>query len=185
MGTVMTEAEARKIFDAKLALCDVLGLDLKAECADAGVPVEMIEKFLNADKGLANAMTHLIVNPSALPLGGSDLGDPQPTDPGFGFLCLSQKMTGLPMMVWTMEKGDSAKAPYIRVQTNHSAAPQVRSAVDVSVEEGPKLVAGTGITDPDFAAAAEFISRNMRLLLDYWNGVATSSGLLKGISRSR
>jgi hypothetical protein len=129
-------------------------------------------------------MTHLIVDPSALPTGGGDLTEPPRGDLGLGFLCLNQNVTGLPMIVWTMEKGDSVKAPYIRVQTNHSAAPRVTSAVDLSVEEKPKLAAGAGISDSDFAAAAGFISRNLQLLLDYWNGVVSSIGLLKGISRS-
>jgi hypothetical protein len=181
----MTETEAKEIFDKKLALCDVLGLDLRDECLRAGVPSEMIDKFLAADQKLASAMTHVITNPSALPSGNADQPEPRSGNAGFGFLCLNQKVTGLPMIVWTMEKGDSAKPPYIRVQTNHSVDPMIRSAADLSIEEKPLLVAGAGISDVDLAAATGFIIRNLQPLLDYWNGAVSSIGLLKRISRSR
>jgi hypothetical protein len=181
----MTEAEAKKIFDAKLPLCDVLGLDLRAECLNAGVPGEMIDKFLKADSDLATAMTRVITNPSALPSGAVDHSDSPTGETGFGFLCLNQKITGLPMIVWTMEKGDSVKPPYIRIQANHSTSPLVRSAVDLSIEKKPILLAGATLPDTDFAAAAEFIARNLQPLLDYWNGTISSLGLLKRISRSR
>lgn len=48
----LSEDEAKRIFDHKLAICKALGWDVKAQCAAAGVPEALIDKFIAADRRL-------------------------------------------------------------------------------------------------------------------------------------
>jgi len=183
----MTEAEARKIFDMKNSLCDVLGLDVKTACIDAGVPADMVDKFIRADKALTAATARFIRDPSVLAS-----GEPVVTQKGTGrleergreFTCLSQKSTGLAMIIWIMAKGISQKIPHIRVQTNHSNFPQITSSVCVSIEEQPRLAAGSGIADGDLKDAIEFVRRNHSGLLNHWRGATDSFVLVKRMTRA-
>jgi hypothetical protein len=162
----MIEAEARKIFDLKLPLCGTLGLDVREVCIDAGVPVEMVDKFIAADKALTNAMRACTTDPTVLPLAGPLSRDANDA----GFSCLSQKVTGLPMIIWVIASGAPEDVPYIRVQTDHSAAPRVTESVCLTVGENPALIAGSGLAEDDTAAAAAFVLRNRKALLDQWKG---------------
>lgn len=175
----MTELEARKIFDLKLALCGALGLDVREVCVDAGVPVEMVDKFIAADRALTNAMRVCTNDPAVLPT-----ADSSPRDAARrGFSCFSQRVTGLPMIIWVMSNGARAAVPYIRVQTDHSAAPRVTGSVCLSIDESPDLIAGSGLAAEDKAAAAAFVRLNRVALLEHWNGVKEPSALI-GVPRS-
>jgi hypothetical protein len=173
----MTEIEAKRIFDEKLPICDVLGLDVKTACIEAGVPAEMVDRFLRTDMAITSALDACITDPTQLPLKTSD-------DHGGRFACLSQKSTGLPMLIWSLVTSDRQQTPHVLVQTNHSVSPKIRSTVRVSIEEAPRLILGTGISDADLAAAGDFISRNRTVLLGYWEGGVDSAGLTAGITRS-
>ncbi len=48
----LSEEDARRIFDHKVAICKVLGGDVRQKCLDAGVPARMLEKFLADDQEL-------------------------------------------------------------------------------------------------------------------------------------
>jgi hypothetical protein len=168
----MTEFEARKIFDLKLSLCATMGLDVRAACVDAGVPLEMVDKFIAADRTLTNAMRVFTSDPAFLASAGS-------TGRGTGFSCLSQKHTGLPMIIWVMARSASTATPYIRVQTDHSAIPQVQGSVRLSIGENPSLIDGAGLAADDMRIAAAFIRRNRDALLDQWNGVGDPSAFVE------
>ena len=183
----MTEAEARKIFDLKISLCDVLGLDVKTACIDAGVPADMVDKFVRADKALTAATARLIRDPSVLALEQPVVtrkGNGRPGERDREFTCLSQKSTGLAMIIWIMAKGISQKIPHIRVQANHSNFPQITSSVCVSIEEQPRLAAGSGIADGDLKDAIEFVRQNRVGLLAHWRGTTDSFMLVKKIARA-
>ena len=53
----MSEQEARKVFSHAIAMCKVFGGDVRAMCAERGVPNEIIDKLLAEqetwDRGLA------------------------------------------------------------------------------------------------------------------------------------
>ncbi|HVP20173.1 MAG TPA: hypothetical protein VMU36_14395 [Spirochaetia bacterium] len=53
----MSEQEARKVFSHAIAMCKVFGGNIRAMCAQRGVPDEMISKLLSEqeawDRGLA------------------------------------------------------------------------------------------------------------------------------------
>jgi len=48
----LSEEDAKRVFDHKVAICKVLGGDVRQKCLDAGVPAQLIEKFLAADQAL-------------------------------------------------------------------------------------------------------------------------------------
>ncbi len=170
----MTESEAKRIFDEKLPLCDVLGLDVRAACIEAGVPADMVDALLRADKAMTSAIDVVITDPKQLP-----------QEPPFesGFACLSQKRTGLPMLVWSLVKSDLRQTPHVLVQVNHSATPQIKSTVRVSIEETPRLILGEGLENDDFTTVKAFIARNRAALLGHWNGVGSAAELIAGIER--
>ena len=88
------------------------------------------------------------------------------------------------MIIWIMAKGISQKIPHIRIQTNHSNFPQITHSVCVSIDEQPRLVAGSGIADGDLKDAIEFVRQNRRGLLDHWRGTTDSFVLVKRIARA-
>jgi len=53
----MSEDEARRIFDHKFSVCSVLGGDVKAECIRAGVPAEMVDRFLRGQQKFTRFMS--------------------------------------------------------------------------------------------------------------------------------
>ena len=187
----MTEPEARKIFAQKLALCDVLGLDLKGECLAAGVPVDVFDRLVRADRGLARAMSACITDPTLMPLksaaavGTTSLATvgPEPQEMGPGFTCLGQACTGLPMIVWAMVRRDSRKVPYVRVQSNHRLIPEIRTAIDLTLDHRPKVLSGIEMSETDLVSTRKFISRNRKVLLDYWKGTVDSRRLIDTLSR--
>jgi hypothetical protein len=184
---LVTEAEARKIFDEKLPLCDVLGLDVRATCIGAGVPPELVDKFLNDEAALRSAMNQVIRDPAVLPTRGPAVGEAGPPgassrDPGdAGFLCLSPSLTGLPMNVWAMVAADSRRTPYLRVQANHSRVPQIQQAADLAIRVDPQMLSGARLSEQDAAVASGFVLRNRDALLDYWYGRAGSASFMKRI----
>ncbi len=95
-----------------------------------------------------------------------------------GFTCLGQSSTGLPMIVWAMVRRDSRKVPYVRVQSNHALNPEIRTAIDLTLDHRPKVLSGSEMSPPDLASMREFIRRHRRVLLDYWKGTVDSRQLI-------
>ncbi len=183
----MRESEARKIFDQKASLCDVLGLDLRAECLGAGMPSELFDRFLKADRKLDRAMSVCIGKPSLLP-SGPDAARTSPVESAnvsVGFTCLGQACTGLSMIAWAMVRCDSRSVPYIRIQADHSAAPRITEARDFTVDARARLLSGASLSDRDLAEVRGFIRRNRGLLQDYWTGAIDSRSLVETLSRRR
>jgi hypothetical protein len=181
----MTESEARKVFEQKLSLCDVLGLDLKGECLAAGVPADMFDRLVQADRRLARAMTACISDPSLMPSRRATraaIAGGEAQEMSVGFTCLGQSCTGLPMIVWAMVRRDSRKVPYVRVQSNHDLVPEIRTAIDLTLDHRPKLLPGSAMSEPDLASTREFVRRNRRVLLDYWTGTLDSRQLIDGLA---
>jgi hypothetical protein len=181
----VTEPEARKIFNQKTSLCDVLGLDLRAECLEAGIPSELFDRLLKVDRKLGRAMTACIGKPSLLPLGSAAARTPlvESASVSLGFTCLGQACTGLPMIAWAMVKCDSRNVPYIRIQADHSAAPRITEACDFTVDAHARLLSGTFLSDRDLAEVRGFIRRNLGLLRGYWTGAIDSRSLVETLSR--
>jgi hypothetical protein len=72
----VSEDEAKRIFDHKLAICKVLGGDVKAQCAAAGVPNALIDKFLAADRQLTRFINRH--DDSGTPMDSNPLGPQRP-----------------------------------------------------------------------------------------------------------
>jgi hypothetical protein len=180
----MTEAEARRIFDQKLPLCEVLGLDVRATCIAAGVPADLVDKFLAKERTLNAAMGRVIRDPSVLPAGGGSGTGVGTGVVNVGFVCLKEDCTGLPMIIWVMERGDAKRKPYLRVQADHSPVPRITHAVDISIDRKPRVTSGQGLSPADEELVSGFIRQNLRALRDYWTGAVNSEGLVRRICRS-
>lgn len=184
----MTESEARRIFHDKLAICDVLGLDVRQACTEAGIPGAMLDRIMEDHAVKTAATTRCISDPSVLPLGrppaaGGAARNGAGVEPGF--LCLGQQLTGLPMIVWVFGKGTSRGAPYLRVQADCSAEPRTDGSSRVSIEEVPRLLEGPSMAEQDFAAVAAFIRGNRAALVSHWNGNESPVRLMRKIVRIR
>jgi hypothetical protein len=180
----MTQTEAREIFQDKLALCDVLGLDIRQACIEAGVPGPMLERIIRDHAAKTAATNRCIADPAVLPV--CSPVSPEGNEPGF--LCLGQKLTGLPMIVWVLQRrpnGWTARgapgSPYLRVQADHDAAPRTDGSARVSLKDPPEQVDGPPIPTRDFGALCAFICANRGALAAYWNRADTRIQLLKRI----
>lgn len=202
----MTESEAREIFHDKLALCDVLGLDVRQACIDAGVPAVMLDRIIRDHDVKTAATTRIITDPTVLPLSAAGAGQAGPRQAGPdtdepGFLCLGQKLTGLPMIVWVLQGGTvgstvgstggstggasagmgTQRLPYLRAQADHSQAPRTDCSVRVSLAEPPRQLDGPPMAPSDFGSIAEFIRANRDALVAHWNRSDGRVGLLRKI----
>ncbi len=194
----MTESEAREIFHDKLALCDVLGLDVRQACLDAGVPAPMLDRIIRDHQVTTAATTRIIADPTVLPVGAAGPGHANADASEPGFLCLGQKLTGLPMIIWVLQgkadrsagaaAGGTASAgvgeeprPYLRAQADHSLAPRTEGSARVSLAEPPRQIDGPPLAPADFALIAEFIRANRGALVAHWFREDGRVGLLKKI----
>jgi hypothetical protein len=53
----MPESEARRIFDHKWSMCRVFGGDVRRQCLDAGVPGDLIDRFMTQDSRFEQFMS--------------------------------------------------------------------------------------------------------------------------------
>ena len=82
---------------------------------------------------------------------------------------VTQKKTGLPMMIWVDIKTKRKHIPRIKVSKTHAYKMVTDDLVSVSIEDNPKILAGTGLKAKDFEIVKSFIKQNKELLLKYWN----------------
>jgi hypothetical protein len=184
MENVVTEREARRIFHDKLPICDVLGLDVRGACIQAGVPAPLVDRILQDHAAKTAATRRCISDPSVMPVGSPSaavgaVGRGAGNDPVFH--CLGQKLTGLPMIVWVFRTGASEGPPYLRVQADHSTAPRTDGSCRVSVHEVPRQLDGLPMAEPDFTAVTAFIRANRAVLTSHWNGAESSIRLMRKI----
>jgi hypothetical protein len=140
------------------------------------------------------------------------LEDPVSADDAFLMECLWQKETGLPMRVWSSDLPTFA-VPILRVQTSHDDKSELGQCVGISISRGNPLVicktiliktevgrhlAGKSnvpvplnsplhrddwLTQDDLGLVSLFIQRNLAALLDHWQGISSTSQLLRELKR--
>ena len=93
---------------------------------------------------------------------------------------LRQKTTGLPMVIWVSEKQGSHSAR-IKVGTTHSEKINLDETVSISISNPPVMVASSGLSNKDLQLVSEFIKRNEKLLLDYWNKEIDTGDLITNL----
>jgi len=173
----MTEADARRVFHDMLALCDVLGRDVREACIEAGVPAAMLDRIMRDHAAATAATTRCIMDPAVMPVTGPAPRRGRGQQPGF--LCLGQKLTGLPMIVWVMQSTAANGSPYLRVQCDHSPAPRADGSARVSLEVPAAQIDGPPMAPADFLPLAAFIRTNRGALLEHWNRGASTMRLLR------
>ncbi|MDQ7089617.1 MAG: hypothetical protein Q9M50_03100 [Methylococcales bacterium] len=80
-----------------------------------------------------------------------------------------EKPTGLPMVIWVSERGNTKHAPRIKVSTNNNDKMIEGQTVSVSITEPPEIMAEFGLRSKDLQLVIKFIELNRSLLLDYWD----------------
>ena len=106
-------------------------------------------------------------------LGGED------SDFLFEMANISQKRTGLPMIIWISEKR-SSHGPRIKVQKGYWDKIKDNEWFYISVSDNPKIVAGDQgeISNKDVKLVEDFIKLNLDLTLRYWNKEILTDELL-------
>lgn len=80
-----------------------------------------------------------------------------------------QKDTGLPMIIWVLEKGKAQHGPRIKVNATHSHKLDIDTAISVTIDDDPRCVAGGDLSGADLKEVRKFIELNKDALLDYWH----------------
>lgn len=80
-----------------------------------------------------------------------------------------QTDTGLPMIIWVLEKGKAQHGPRIKVNATHSRKMDIDTAISVTVDDNPRCVAGGELSRADLKKVRKFIELNKEAILDYWH----------------
>ena len=91
--------------------------------------------------------------------------------------------TGLPMVIWIKPKGNEKHGARIKVQTEHGDKAREGQWVTVTVENEPKLI-GKGLHTKDFTLVSDFVKKNQKILLQFWNDTISLSAFLNKITRT-
>ncbi len=94
-----------------------------------------------------------------------------------------EKSTGLPMIIWVSERGNTKHAPRIKVSTNLNDKMIEGQTVSVSITEPSEIMAGMGLKSKNLQLVIEFIELNQSLLLDYWNGKIDTTDLVLDLKK--
>jgi len=80
-----------------------------------------------------------------------------------------QDDTGLPMIIWILEKGSVRHGPRIKVNATHSHKMDIKTAISVTVDDDPRCVAEGELPGDDMKKIRQFIALNKDVILDYWH----------------
>ena len=92
---------------------------------------------------------------------------------------LRQNRTGLPMVIWVSEKGNTKHGPRIKVSKTHSHKTDIYNSVSVSIANPAKIMAGSGLEKKDLQYIQEYIEKNKKTLLKYWDGSIDTYDLIE------
>ncbi len=90
--------------------------------------------------------------------------------------------TGLPMTVWVSAKGGARHD--VRVKVNMKAGPRadVGDMAVVAVRPRPRLLHGE-LSSRDLGAVSRWIELNHQIIMDHWEGRASSALLIRSLQR--
>ena len=98
---------------------------------------------------------------------------------------LPPRLTGLPMVVWLLERGRARHDARIKVSRTHGIRIDPTNTVSVAVRPAPRLPAprlATGdLSRADLRVVAEWVELNRDVILDYWHGRIFTDELLQRI----
>lgn len=88
--------------------------------------------------------------------------------------------TGLPMTVWVGPRGNSRHDVRVKVDMLHGNHMDPSNTAVVGLRPTPHIITGT-LSQDDENAVYQWISLNIALLLDYWEGAIGPSQLVRGL----
>lgn len=96
---------------------------------------------------------------------------------------LKPEETGLPVIVYVSDKGNSQHGPRIKVQNDYSSK-VTNDWFSITIETNAKVPNSQShikikVKDKDLVKVKQWISLNKDLLLKYWNGAITTTTFIK------
>ena len=88
--------------------------------------------------------------------------------------------TGLPMTVWVSPKGRARHHAWVKVCMTPGERMDADHVAVVSIRPEPRLLHGD-LSGSDFIAVRRWIAANAALLIDYWDGRASTFDLVRGL----
>jgi len=86
----------------------------------------------------------------------------------WGMSNLRQDQTNLPMIIWVHVKEGVSHGPRVKVNRSHSHKITTTDTASVSISDNPEIKVGD-LNPKDFELVKQFIIKNKKALLDYWN----------------
>ncbi len=108
-----------------------------------------------------------------------DLPDEQDS---FEMANLYPRDTGLPMTVWVSAKAGARHDIRVKVCMTPGQRMEVDNLAVVSVRPEPRLLHGD-LSSADLAAVRGWINLNSGLLIDFWDGRASTVDLVRGLQK--
>lgn len=102
----------------------------------------------------------------------------------FGMANLRSRTTGLPMVIWVSEKGNSRHAARIKVSLKHGDKIVPSKTVTVTIEDNPRQIGKDQLDDSDFILVVDFIQRHKKTLMDYWNRKIDTDILIDSLKKN-
>lgn len=96
---------------------------------------------------------------------------------------LSPKTTGLPMVIYVSAKGNSKHFARIKASSKRGDKLKPDSLFTVTISEEPEVIGEIGdLTTKDIEHLVNFVIRNKKALLEYWNEEIDTAELIKKIN---
>jgi hypothetical protein len=116
--------------------------------------------------------------PDEAPLEWRDAGE----DDLFEMANFYPRDTGLPMTVWVSVKGNAWQDARIKVCMTPGDRMDADNTAVVAIRPGPRLLHGD-LSPRDVEAVKQWVVRNSNVLIDYWDGRASTVGLVRRLKK--
>ena len=100
----------------------------------------------------------------------------------WGMANLRPEDTGLPMVIWVSEKGNTRHGPRIKVSTKMGDKIDPKSVLTVTVSDDPAQIGGS-LPTKVFDLVKKFIATNKDVLLGYWERQLSTKEMLSKLTK--
>ena len=101
----------------------------------------------------------------------------------FDMANLSPARTGLPMVIWILERGRARHDARVKVSLAHGRRAHHDQTVSVSVRPTVEVGAGPALDPRDLARGRRWIELNREALLAYWDGDVLTDEVIDRLAR--
>src|SRR3954453_7878664 len=105
--------------------------------------------------------------------------DAQPEDDPYTMANLRPARTGLPMVVWVSERGNTQHDVRVKVCCMHGDKIQYNNTISVGVRPQPHLISAGKLSPSDLQAVSRWITLNADPIIAYWDGVIDTFELMQ------